>query len=540
MHTARAAGGRWERHYLCLALRAFVLTAACSFAAAQPPIIFSGGVVNAASYTQPAASGSVVAIFGENLGDGVYKAASTPLPTSLGGTSVAIDGIPAPLFYVSPGQLNAQVPSSLTPANGNLGPANVVVTTSTGVSSPAVVTLYFEGPAVYTTDGSGCGPAAALNVAPDGSVSPNSASNSAAPGDFVELFGNGFGRFYFPPPDGLPAPAAQEPENSGWGFTIDGGSVLTPPYLGIAPGLVGTDQANIQIPMSTRDGCSVPITIAGSNLVSSTVSISVHSSRGQCVDPPAQSYGTIHLVKTIATGTSADGQIETLTASFPLGPQLVRPVIQMPQLSPGSYTENVRTLPAASRYCPVAGYTSLSAGPIVINGPKGIVTATPGQVGYSQTLPAGFVTAGTYNISAGGSSTVGGFQGTFSLGSPIQVTAVHRPGMPGDPLTVSWTGGSPGDIVKISLVNPLPVEYSSYAYTTAGAGSYRFTPNCSGNPVLSGGNGVYCDFGIPHVRQVVVEQMPAPDQVASFHATGITADIQASWIYRFVFGITGL
>lgn len=171
---------------------------------AQQPVIALGGIVNAASYNQPVVPGSIIAIFGTNLAGKVYSAAATPLPATLGSTSVSINGIVAPLFYVSPTQINAQVPSSLTSVDGGYTTANVVVTTSFGARSPVPVSVYVESPGVFTTDGSGCGQAAALNVSPNGSLSPNTASNSTAPGDFVTLFGTGFGLAYFLPPMVLP------------------------------------------------------------------------------------------------------------------------------------------------------------------------------------------------------------------------------------------------------------------------------------------------------------------------------------------------
>ena len=55
---------------------------------------------------------------------------TTPLPLSLGGTSVSINGSSGPLLYVSPGQVNAQVPYET-----KVGTAKLIVT-SNGVPSP--------------------------------------------------------------------------------------------------------------------------------------------------------------------------------------------------------------------------------------------------------------------------------------------------------------------------------------------------------------------------------------------------------------------
>ena len=69
------------------------------------------GVVNGASFSnQPITAGLMGSIFGTNLAFFTLTANSVPLPTTLGGSSIQIDGVAAPLFFVSPGQINFQVP----------------------------------------------------------------------------------------------------------------------------------------------------------------------------------------------------------------------------------------------------------------------------------------------------------------------------------------------------------------------------------------------------------------------------------------------
>lgn len=518
----------------------------CVSVYAQRPSIAPGGVVSAASYTQPITPGSIVAIFGRNLATEVLSAGTTPLPTHLGDTSVSIGGIAAPLFYVSPTQINAQVPSSLAgalPAADSYATEDVIVTTSFGASAAVGTTLFVEAPGVFTADGSGCGPAAALNVAPDGSLSPNTPSNSAAPGDFVVLFGTGFDPVRDPPPDG--SPSAASPLEYNGGFIMGGQNGYPLQYFGLAPGLVGVDQANLQIPIGAPQGCAVPIAIDGGlfNMTSPTVSISVHSSRGQCVDPPTQAYGSVALVKTVSTGTSDDGEADTLTATFPFGPQLTRPVDS--QTPENGYVVSTR-LPAPGRSCPVLGYGHLSAGDISVNGPSGQGTAGPisvaGSIAYSETLPPGFLSAGSYAISADGGSNVGPFQASVTVDSPIQIKAV-TPGSdvaPGTPYTVTWSGGSANDVVKLTLVYQHWIyDEFDYGYAPASAGSISFYPFCSGNPVSAGGNGVVCGFGLTDVTEIVVEQIPASAQIPTVLAAGLTGGVRVLWSYRYVFGPNG-
>ena len=83
---------------------------------AQVPVVFEGGVVNGASFRPSnapggaVAQGSLVSIFGSNLATATGGAVTVPLPTVIFGTRVTIGGQAASLFFVSAGQINAQVP----------------------------------------------------------------------------------------------------------------------------------------------------------------------------------------------------------------------------------------------------------------------------------------------------------------------------------------------------------------------------------------------------------------------------------------------
>jgi len=110
---------------------------------AQTPAVNVNGTVNAASFApdQPVAAGSLVAIFGTQLATGLAAADTVPLSTTLGGTSVTINGIPAPLDFVTTGQINAQVPFNVFPDGVTTsGSVNVVVTLN-GIPSPPPLPL---------------------------------------------------------------------------------------------------------------------------------------------------------------------------------------------------------------------------------------------------------------------------------------------------------------------------------------------------------------------------------------------------------------
>jgi uncharacterized protein (TIGR03437 family) len=69
-----------------------------------------GSVANPATYSTAVSPGMVVAVFGTGLASATSTASGTPLPYSLGGVSAAVNGIAAPLAYVSPTQVDIQIP----------------------------------------------------------------------------------------------------------------------------------------------------------------------------------------------------------------------------------------------------------------------------------------------------------------------------------------------------------------------------------------------------------------------------------------------
>jgi uncharacterized protein (TIGR03437 family) len=94
--------------------------------------------------------------------------------------SVQIGGLTAPLTYVSPLQINAQVPWEATPGSATL------TVTHAGVAASQTVTIAAAGPAIFTIDGTY---AAALNQ----DYTVNSQSQPATAGQAIFLFGTGLG-----------------------------------------------------------------------------------------------------------------------------------------------------------------------------------------------------------------------------------------------------------------------------------------------------------------------------------------------------------
>ncbi len=147
------------------------------------------------------APGSWIETYGSNLASDTRQWGGSDFngvnaPTSLDGTSVTVGGEAAFVGYISPGQVNAQVPS-----NAGTGLQQVTVTTAGGTSSPFNITVNAVEPGLLAPASfnvNGIQYAVALfsdgvtYVLPSGAISGIS-SRPAKPGDTIVLYGVGFG-----------------------------------------------------------------------------------------------------------------------------------------------------------------------------------------------------------------------------------------------------------------------------------------------------------------------------------------------------------
>lgn len=220
-------------------------------------------VVNAANYIvgRPLAPGAFAALFpsvSTNViaGGTANNPGTFPLPTTLADTQVLINGTPAPLFYVSPGQIN--VPLSLNLPTSGMADLEVVSQSTGQIYGAAEVPLASASPGLFTVDATGTGEIIALNQ----DNTQNSASNPIPRGQVLQIYGTGQGPVANPPADGTAstgqAPTAATPE-------VIIGTTFVPnanvQYSGLAPGLVGVWQIDVLIPMTATTGNTVPIQV---------------------------------------------------------------------------------------------------------------------------------------------------------------------------------------------------------------------------------------------------------------------------------------
>src|SRR6266542_4420411 len=115
---------------------------------AQVPAVNAGGVSNAANGLGTVAPGSLVSIYGSTLAGGLAQADSIPLSTTLSNVSVTFNGVPAPLLFVSTGQINAQLPWNVL-SSGTVGTANVIVTRNNQASAAQTVQVGPFSPGIF-------------------------------------------------------------------------------------------------------------------------------------------------------------------------------------------------------------------------------------------------------------------------------------------------------------------------------------------------------------------------------------------------------
>jgi adhesin/invasin len=225
------------------------------------PAISAGGIVEIFTYTKErAAPGSIEAVFGTNLATATAQANAIPLPTSLGGASVTVNGTAAPLFFASPGQINFQVPWETS-----TGVGQVVVQTLAGSSPPAAMLVNISAPTILVASNTN----RAVAVNQDGSL--NSSSNPIPSGQFFTVFLIGQGAVMNGPATGAATqgPAAAMAAAS----AAIGPASARLLYVGLTPGFVGLAQASLETPPLASGDYSVTITVNGITSNAAIVSV---------------------------------------------------------------------------------------------------------------------------------------------------------------------------------------------------------------------------------------------------------------------------
>ena len=229
------------------------------------------GVLNAASFaptTYPISGGTLVSLFGSGLAPSNLPASGIPLPTLLNGVTVTIDGVPAPLLFVSAGQINLQVPF----ATGGTT-SSIVVSNNGQLSNAVTVPADLSSPGVFSTAQNGLGPGTITHA----DFRPITVEDPAEIGETVIVFLTGLGPVNPPFADG-DAPPSAEPfartTDPNIAVTFGGvdGAIF---FSGGSPCCVGLYQINVTIPGQVIPGPAVPVTIFTGTAISDFVDVAI-------------------------------------------------------------------------------------------------------------------------------------------------------------------------------------------------------------------------------------------------------------------------
>jgi uncharacterized protein (TIGR03437 family) len=221
----------------------------------EVPVVFTvgasgatiGGVSNGASFRPAFAPGMILSIFGQQLAPSTQLAAGLPLPLSLAGVSASVNGVPTPLYFVSSGQINLQVPYETGAGTAVLGVNN------NGTVASLTFPVSAAAPGLFT------------DPAHPGALLPFSTGNRGdtllafitGEGLVLPFLATGASPFTATPLSLLPAPVLP--------VTVTvGGMPAQIAFAGIPPGLAGATQINFVIPANAPLGVQpVVVTVGG-------------------------------------------------------------------------------------------------------------------------------------------------------------------------------------------------------------------------------------------------------------------------------------
>jgi uncharacterized protein (TIGR03437 family) len=483
-----------------------------AIAPAQTPVI--SGITNASSNAlPPLAPGSLASLFGTNLASGTATAAGIPLPFTLGAVSVSVNGYAAALAFVSPGQINFQIPYETAVTGGNPN-ATVTVTNSGSVSAGFQFSVALASPGI--------------SLIQNPNTSANTAANPIAPGAAAMVYFTGLGATNPAVADGAAAPSSPPLATPVAASNVTVGSLTASvPFIGLAPGEVGLAQANAVVPAGLPAG-SYPlvVTVNGRPSPAATVYVSGPAPSLTSVTPntaPADSPATQITISGSNFGggstvsfTPSGGSPATITPSSIQASQIVA-TIPAPQLTSAgtakvSITNGLGTVTNQLPFtitAPLAPSISFSTGSIstVTGGSvSASFSASGGTPPYKFSVsgqPAGVI-LGSGSLS--GSPTQAGIFNTtvtvtdtnqYSASAAITInvlgltTTTLANGTTGEPYAVSiGAAGGTGSYSFSASGLPAGLSLTSYGYlngTVKTAGTYPLSITVSSGGLSAGG-----------------------------------------------------
>jgi uncharacterized protein (TIGR03437 family) len=215
------------------------------------PLISSA--TNAASYQQSYAPGMALTIFGTNLALTTKSVGSLPLPTAVDNVSVTINGVAAPLYYISPTQLNVQIPYE-TPTSGRVA----LVAGNNEQTASTTIQMAAAAPGIFT-DASGA-------------IVPTA---TATRGQTIAFYVTGAGAVQPSVATGAVPSSGATPVPTQTTLVTVGGVQASTTYIGIPSWSVGALQINFTVPSTAALGLqSVVVSVGGVASAGATLMVS--------------------------------------------------------------------------------------------------------------------------------------------------------------------------------------------------------------------------------------------------------------------------
>jgi len=214
-------------------------------------------VVNAADFSSNLAPGGLISIFGSDLSPVNLATQEIPLPTALGDSCLTVNGLPVPMLFVSPGQINAEMPFE------TVGDVTLVLRTPGGVSDNFNLVVLPGAPGVFQSGVAG----PETNIPTIMRSDDNqlvTASNPVHKGDTLIIYLTGLGQTNPAMGDGQPGPSSPLAVALNPPTVTLGGVGLSVAFAGISPGEVGVYQINVTVPGGVPQGLQVPLVISQS------------------------------------------------------------------------------------------------------------------------------------------------------------------------------------------------------------------------------------------------------------------------------------
>ncbi len=223
-------------------------------ASVAPPVL--NGVVNAANLSSGIAPGGLISVFGSQLSPVNLATSEIPLPTALANSCLTVNGQPVPILFVSPNQINAQMPFE------SIGNVTLILRTPGGVSNNFNLQVLPAAPSVFMSGVAGPQTNLPTIVRSDnGLLVTDSNPIHRNSNEYLVIYLTGLGQTNPAVGDGLPSPSSPLAVALNTPTVSLGGVQIPIAYYGLTPGEVGVYQINVKIPNNIPTGLSIPLSI---------------------------------------------------------------------------------------------------------------------------------------------------------------------------------------------------------------------------------------------------------------------------------------